>query len=537
MQRKIQREKAAAALKESEDQYRTLFENMVQGGFYQSADGSIHNPNAAALSIVGLSREEFQQRSSLDPGWDIIHEDGSPFPGETHPSVVALKTGKPVTDVIAGIFNPRTQSRAWVNINAIPQFRNGEERPYQVFVTFHDITSIKQIEKDKEELASRLYQAQKIEAIGLLAGGIAHDLNNILFPISGLAELLLEEFPPEDQAYQSLNQIFKSARRGSDLVKQILTFSRQSKPQKLPVRIQPIIKEVLKLVRATISMNIEMTSDIDADCGMVSADPVQLHQILMNLFTNAYHAVEGNGGTIHVGLEAVNIDANRSAIQELPSGGYACITVSDTGAGMDSTVIDKIFTPYFTTKEFGKGTGLGLAVVHGIVKEHGGDIQVTSEVGKGSQFKVFLPIINHILEKTDTPRPLQNPTGSERILLVDDEVAILRLEHQMLERLGYQLTIQTSSLEALETFKRHPDDFDLIISDQGMPNMTGEQLSRELSLIRPGVPIILCTGFIDESVEIRARAAGIKGFLKKPVGIKDLADMVRNVLDEVSIPN
>ncbi len=397
--------------------------------------------------------------------------------------------------------------------------------PHIISIT-RDISEVKLIQ-------AQLQQAQKMESIGLLAGGIAHDLNNILFPISGLSEMLLDDIPSDNPEYESIEQIHKSAQRGCGLVKQILSFSRQSNPQKLPIRIQPILKEVLKLVRATIPMNIGTTSHIKPDCGMVFSDPAQVHQIAMNLITNAYHAVEGKGGTIQIDLKEVEFGKDELHDISIQPGKYACITVSDTGTGINPALIDKIFDPYFTTKEMGKGTGLGLSVVHGIVKEHGGDIRVHSEIGKGTTFNVYLPLLEDSKNSKTDAVARKYPTGNESILLVDDEAPIIRLEQMMLERLGYTVTTRMSSPDALDAFRANPSRFDLVISDRGMPNMTGEQLARELISIRPNIPVILCTGFSDENDEKRARELGVKGFLKKPVATGDLATMVRKVLDEV----
>ncbi len=403
-----------------------------------------------------------------------------------------------------------------------------------------DIIERKRAEEKHKKLEAQLQQAQKMEAIGSLAGGIAHDLNNILFPISGLSEMMLDEISPDNPDHESLEQIYKSAQRGSALVRQILAFSRQSNPQKLPIRIQPILKEVLKLAQATIPRNIEITSHINTDCGLVSADPTQVHQIAMNLITNAYHAVEGSGGTIDIALKKTAVSSFGEK-EELPfsampgdllPGGYACISVSDTGTGMDQSLIAKIFDPYFTTKELGKGTGLGLSVVHGIVKEHGGNIRVYSEVGKGTTFDVYLPLLEDARDSKTAAVTRKYPTGCESILLVDDEEPIVRMEQKILERLGYQVTARMSSPDALDAFRANPSKFDIVISDRGMPNMTGDQLARELISIRSEIPIILCTGFSDETDEQRAKAMGVKGFLMKPVATGDLATMVRKVLDE-----
>ena len=405
--------------------------------------------------------------------------------------------------------------------------------------TVWDVTERKRSEEARAILQAQLNHAQKIKSIGSLAGGIAHDLNNILFPISGLSELLLDDMSPDTPEHESMEQIHKSAQRGSDLVKQILAFSRKSNPQKLPIRIQPILKETLKLARATIPMNIEITSQINMDCGMVSADPTQIHQIAMNLITNAYHAVEVSGGMIHIAMKETELQIDELPFHAIPgdlmAGKYACITVSDTGTGIDQALIDKIFDPYFTTKEQGKGTGLGLSVVYGIVKEHGGDIRVYSELGKGTAFHVYLPLLENGKDNKRAGALIRKyPTGCERILLVDDEGIIVRVEQKMLERLGYQITVHTGSLDALDAFRANPGDYDLVISDMGMPDMTGMQLARELISIRPGIPIIICTGFKDDRDEQRGKALGIKGFLMKPVATGDLTEMVRRVLDEVA---
>ena len=290
-----------------------------------------------------------------------------------------------------------------------------------------------------------------------------------------------------------------------------------------------------------------MTIHIKPDCGLVSADPSQVHQIMMNLITNAYHAVEERGGMIHIALKEAdsgwNIRAPHPAFDEKDAspvhammgdilvGKYACISVFDTGTGIDQTLIDKIFEPYFTTKELGKGTGLGLSVVHGIVKEHGGDIQIYSEVGKGTTFNVYLPLLKSAGDGKTIASPEKYPTGSESILLVDDEAPIVRMMQMMLEKLGYQVTPRTSSPDALALFSANPLNFDLVISDRGMPDMTGEQLAGELLSIKPGIPVIICTGFSDATDEQRGRAMGIKGYLMKPVAAGDLAAMVRKVLD------
>ncbi len=532
---------AEETLRESEQNFRTLADSGQALIWTSGTDKCCNYFNRVWLEFTGRTLKQ-----EMGNGWaEGVHPDDL----------------QPCLDIYVGAFDRREKfcmeyrlrrhdgEYRWILDDGCPRYNSRRE-----FIGYigHclDVTERKKAQEEKARLETQLQQAQKMEAIGSLAGGIAHDLNNILFPISGLSEMLLEEIPPDSPEHESLEQIHKSAQRGSNLVKQILAFSRQSNPRKLPIRIQPILKEVLKLVRATIPRKIEITSHIQSDCGMVSADPTQVHQIMMNLITNAYHAVELTGGTINVELKETDMTSFDEK-EELPfhamppdgtsgyplrllTGKYACITLSDTGTGMDQTLINKIFEPYFTTKEQGKGTGLGLSVVHGIVKEHGGDIRVYSEVGRGTAFHVYLPLLEETQDNRAAGVPRKYPTGCERILLVDDEEPIVRIEQMILEKLGYRITARTSSQDALDAFRVDPLIFDLVISDRGMPGMTGEQLAGELFSIRPDIPIILCTGFSDENDEKLARDMGIKGFLMKPVVLADLAAMVRKVLDDVA---
>lgn len=387
-------------------------------------------------------------------------------------------------------------------------------------------------EEEKKKLKARLSQAQKMEAIGTLAGGIAHDFNNILAAIIGYAELAILEVPDGSKVKQDLMEIFKAGNRAKDLVQQILTFSRQSDMEKKPVRVSRIVKEALKFLRASLPTTIEIRENIEKDIGTIEADPTQIHQILMNLCTNAHHAMREEGGILEVTL--TNVDMDAYTIRQYPdisSGPYVRLSVSDTGHGITPDVKERIFDPYFTTKGVGEGTGLGLAVVHGIVKDHAGAITVYSETGKGTTFHIFLPVIEKAEEpKKETMGPL--PTGHERILFIDDDPSLVEIGREILGKLGYDVVAKTSSIEALELFREQPDKFDLVITDMTMPNMTGDRLAAELMKIRPDIPTILCSGFSEKMSNEKADALGIKNFLMKPIVMKDLAKTIRKVLDE-----
>ena len=371
-----------------------------------------------------------------------------------------------------------------------------------------------------------------MESIGNLAGGIAHDFNNILFPIIGMSEMLLEDLPPGSGVRENAEEIFKAGKRGSDLVKQILAFSRQSEHKMMPTRIQDVLKEVIKLSRSTIPTYIEIEQDIQQDCGMVLADPSQIHQIGMNIITNAYHALEDDGGTISVTLRQKVIEQQESVDLNIALGAYAVLTIKDTGIGIPEDLIGKVFDPYFTTKEQEKGTGLGLAVVYGIVKEHGGDIKVYSEIGKGSTFDIYFPLMKKSIDSESIPEPEKYQGGSERILLVDDEKTIAKLEKQMLERLGYDVTSRISGFDALAAFKANPSSYDLVVTDMSMPNIPGDKLAQEIKTIRSDVPIIICTGFSERIHENNLQQMGINGLLMKPIVKSELAKTIRKVLDE-----
>ena len=397
-----------------------------------------------------------------------------------------------------------------------------------------DITERKKAEEEKAKMEAQLRQAQKMEAIGTLAGGIAHDFNNILGAIIGYSEIAIEALPPDSTITRNLGEVLKAGFRAKDLVAQILAFSRQANIDPIYLRPATIIKEGIKLLRSSIPSTIDIHEDIDMETGVILAAPTQVHQILMNLCTNAFHAMEEHGGTLKISLREIELDpANAAIAPGAAAGTFARLTVHDSGTGIDPVIKNSIFDPYFTTKEAGKGTGMGLAIVHGIVKTCGGFIACESELGRGTTFEVFLPVVKQ--DGTDEAEILDCiPTGKEKILFVDDEELISDLAREILEKLGYTVTVRKNGLAALETFRNEPDRFDLVITDQTMPGMTGVELSRRMLQIRPDIPIILCTGYSSTASETAAKSLGVKEFVFKPISIRVLARLIRKALDASS---
>ena len=508
-----ERKEAEEALRESKEKYRLLVD-YAHDGIFISQGGLIKFQNPRAHEILGCSSHELLET----PFIELVHpEDRRLLPkrqerrhkGEDIPSTYSLR-----------ILN-KSGEELWVQINAVDIKWEGEPATLN-FV--RDITFEKRLE-------AQLLQAQKMEAIGTLAGGIAHDFNNILSSVIGYTELAVEAVSKGGLLHSNLQEVLKAGRRARDLVRQILAFSRQSDQELRPLEVSPIIKETLKLLRASLPSTIDIKQDIGANLGTVMTDPTQVNQILMNLCTNAAHAMGENGGTLDVSLEKVGNGTDVGVkFAGLSPGPYLKLTVSDNGHGMAPEVKERIFDPYFTTKEKGEGTGLGLAMVHGIVKSHGGTITVYSEPEMGSMFHVYLPIMETETDQ-ETGSEETVPTGSERILFVDDEQPIVDIAKQMLEQLGYNVATRTSSLEALELFRTKPEEFDLIITDMTMPAMTGEELANEIMFIRPDIPIILCTGFSRRVTEKKAKAMGIQAFILKPILRQELAETIRRVLD------
>ena len=410
-----------------------------------------------------------------------------------------------------------------------------EERTKQLTAANRDLKKEievrKQHQKEKAKLESQLLQLQKMETIGTLAGGIAHDFNNILTPILGYTEMALEELSDESTLRYDVEQINHAALRGKDLVQQILTFSRQVDFEKKPLHLHHVVKEVMNLIRASFPSNIEIRQDLDTDCGTVLADATQMHQIIMNLCTNSLHAMVNKGGILEVGLDALDVNPQKLKTgANLKKGKYVRLTITDTGVGMDKHTMDRIFEPFFTSREVGSGSGLGLSVVHGIVRNYNGAIQVKSEPGKGTVFMIYLPQHSaqgieegHITEKTRK--------GNENILFVDDEKEITYMGKKMLESLGYTVDIRTDGFSALHEIETNKQKYDLLVTDQNMPRMLGTDLVRRAKKIRPELKVILITGYEDSIKEDSVDEDDIAEIIMKPLILSEFSKTIRNVLD------
>jgi PAS domain S-box-containing protein len=513
-----ERKTAQKALQQSEERYRNLVEQTLDGYFIcEIPSGQILFLNQRICELFGYSMEEGLSFTI----WDVL---ASREFSQIKNRIQSLIRGE-IPQHDRRILEARRKNgstfRAEVLTSRIRY--NGKDTLQGVL---RDVT-------ERDRLEAQFQQAQRIDAIGILAGGIAHDFNNILGIILGNSDLANINLPEDNPARNHLDEIRKACLRARDMVQQILTFSRKGEREYKPIQISPIIKESMKFLRASIPSTIEIRHLFSATAETILGDATQINQVLINLCTNAAHAMREKGGILEIRLENVQVDTRMAEnLHGLETGKYLRLTVKDTGHGMAPDVLDKVFDPYFTTKNVGEGTGMGLAVVHGIVQTHGGAIALESDQEKGTRFGVYLPLYvgdDSELESDEPGRII--PSGRERILLVEDERSLLDIENKMLEHLGYVVEAKTSSLEALEIFQKNPNLFDAVITDQTMPHMTGKELAKEILSLRSDIPIILCTGYSELINEDQARAMGIKKYVTKPVEIRELASILRSVFD------
>jgi PAS domain S-box-containing protein len=511
-------------LRKSEEKFRQAFQNSPIGMALCNMDGSFVQINSAYLQMTGYSQSELELLTFRD----LTHPEDLT---KQMPYYEQCVRGEIDSYQLDKRYVKKDGEIIWVNmIAAINKDEAG--KPLHTLIMAEDITEVKMAEKNRQRLEAQLRQAQKMEAIGTLAGGIAHDFNNILGAIIGYSEMAIYDTEERSMMRHNMEQVLKAGHRAKDLVKQILAFSRKSEQDKKVILITPIIKEVLKLLRASLPTTIEIRHHFEPNLGAIFADPTQIHQVIMNLGTNSAHAMENTGGLLDVNLLNVDIGTEDAAkFGELEPGRYVGLVVNDTGHGIDAATLERIFEPYFTTKTKEKGTGMGLAVVHGIVKGHNGGIKVISKPGKGTSFEILFPRTASEMQ-FGTVQLKALPTGSEHILYIDDEETLIDLGENMLAKLGYHVVTRTSPIEAIEAFKANRDKFDLVISDMTMPNMTGDILAKELMKIRPDIPVIICTGFSEQISAEKIEAIGISGFLMKPLTIRELARTVRKVLDQ-----
>jgi len=504
------------------EQLSTAVEHAAEAFIITDPEGIIQYVNPVFQECSGYSREEAagQTLGILDSGQTC---DASDTPASFYQAVrESIRKGKS----LRGIFSVRRKDGTFYKAeSSVSPVVDAAGRVVNLAVVSRDITR-------EAELEARLRRAQKLEAIGTLAGGIAHDFNNIICIILGYTELGMTVLSPESEIFQYLEQIDKAGRRAADLVRQILTFGRKSDQERRPIRIQPVLKEVIKFIRGIFPSFILFRENIESECGSVLASPSEIHQIIMNLCTNAYHAMRDQGGILEITLTEIShsqVPASLPGTQISPQ--YVRLRVKDTGHGMDENTLSKIFDPYFTTKKIGEGTGLGLSTVYGIVREYDGVINVESLPGHGALFEIFLPVHTDIPAGASRRFAISEPTGKGmppygHILFADDEEQIVRMAEISLKRLGYDILAFSDSTAALDAFRKEPQRFDLLISDMTMPGMTGLRLAQEIFRIRPDLPVILCTGFNESITEDQTKNTGIRGYLKKPFAGSELEQAI-----------
>ncbi len=494
----------------------TAIEQAVEIFIITNIRGGVEYVNPAFEDVTGYCRSDIcgQSLSVVESSGDML------FEGLKQVAV----SGREYIGQVACITKKGDGCELEVTLSPVKD-ENGQ--PVNVVIVARDVTS-------EIRLENQLRQAQKIESIGTLAGGIAHDFNNILSAIMGYSQIAMHHASSESKIYGSLTKVIDASERAKELIRQILTFSKPSDPNPQPVKISLIVKETIKLLRASMPSSIKIKQRLDAKRDTVNAEPTQIHQIIMNLCTNALHAMK-NEGVLEVALSVCQQDTvSEEIVSAVETEDYLRLSIIDSGCGMDSSTLEQIFDPYFTTKEKGEGTGLGLAVVHGIVKNHGGEIVVKSKLGEGTAFDIYMPLI----KEKEATLPIMNKreliTGKGRLLFVDDEKVLAEMGKEMLENIGYKVDTSVSSIDALEKFKEDPAAYDAVITDYTMPNMTGEKLAKEILKCNSKMPVIICTGY-SEGMSIQTNETkGVRAVLMKPVAMNDLAVTLNKVLEPES---
>ena len=511
------RKNAERSLKERETQLKTLLETIPDLIWLKDIEGVYLACNLKFERFFGAKQADIVGKSD----YDFVDKKLADFFRRN--DMAAIEAGATCRNEEEIVYS-EDGSKALLETLKTPMFNNKGEI-VGVLGVGRDIT-------DRKKMEMRLQQSQKMEAIGTLAGGIAHDFNNILTAIIGFSELAYEEAHSAKTVSECLREVLGASDRAKDLVEQILAFSRQGNSERVSLDMNRVVEKAVRFLRSSLPTTITISTYTDSQIGLVLGDATQLHQILVNLSTNAFHAMEEAGGILKISLKEIHLrQEDLPHAWEVQAGDFVRLSVIDTGVGFGKELKERIFDPYFTTKEPGKGTGMGLSIVHGIVQDMDGFITVQSEVGTGTTVEVFFPV-KEPLDLVEHTFAGTLPLGQEKILFVDDEKMLADLAERMLEKLGYQVTVCTDSVEALHIFEEKPDEFDLVITDQTMPVMDGAGLSIKMLQIRPNIPIVLCTGYSSVMSEKKAKDLGVKELVQKPLRTKELARIIRKVLDE-----
>lgn len=520
-----ERQRNQRAVKEGRQRLRDLLNQSPIGAVLYDAECNMDDVNISCLHMFGTPDAESFLRVNLFDNPFIADDVKDKLSRKEAVRFEAIFDFDEVHQ--QGLFVSSRNGKVYFDIMLINLGMDSDFKPRGYLFQIQDITERREAELKLRKREDQSRQSQKLEAIGSLASGIAHDFNNILTPVMGYAELVLHSTSQDDALYEYMTEVLQASHRAKDLINQILTFSRKSEQERMSLRMSTVIKEVVKLVSSTAPENIDFTHYLKAASDGVLANPVQMHQVLMNLCVNAMHAMKDDGGALIIRTDNITIEKNSES--GLESGKYLRIDVQDGGCGMDAATAERIFDPFFTTKAPGEGTGMGLAVVHGIITGMNGSITVDSALGEGTCFHILLPVVENATDQV-VVKMESVPHGSERILVVDNEEAILRMMDHILSGLGYTVKALSDPVEALELLKSNIDDFDLLITDQIMPQMLGSELAEKVLAENPGFPIVISTGFSDKFTPKQATEMGIRGFIMKPIVMRNLAVAIRDAL-------